>query len=64
MIKLTLTGSNPTAITVNPLHLVECIRRPNGSTSIRLMNGNAYEVIEGTDVIQDQMVAWQHRTHQ
>jgi uncharacterized protein YlzI (FlbEa/FlbD family) len=64
MIKLTLTGNHPYPMYVNPLHLVECYEQSNHVTQVRLMNGNGYSVQESVDAVHDQVIAWQHRTHQ
>ena len=64
MIKLTLIGAHPSPMHVNPLHLVECYLQSNGITQVRLINGNGYSVQESVDMVNDQVIAWQHRTHQ
>ena len=61
MIKMTLTGSNPVPIWVNPQHFCEAIEQSDHTTNVRLMNGNQYQVQESAQMINDQMVAWQHR---
>jgi uncharacterized protein YlzI (FlbEa/FlbD family) len=64
MIKLTITGANPDTMMINPIHLAEAIARPDHTSDIRLMNGNSYNVVESTEIIDAQMIAWQHRMHQ
>lgn len=63
MIKVTLTGSNPDPMFFNPRYLIFAIARSDHTTQIRLMNGDSYTVIENVDIINDQVIAWQHRTH-
>ena len=64
MIKCTLTGSNPVTTYLNPQHIVWIMERSDHTSSIRLMNGDNYSLQESGAVINDQMIAWQHRTHQ
>jgi uncharacterized protein YlzI (FlbEa/FlbD family) len=64
MIKVTLSGSPPAVMWLNPLHLVECLERTDGTCHLRLTNGNSYAVQEGGASINDQMLSWQHRCPQ
>lgn len=63
MIKVTLMGSNSYPMFFNPRHLIFVMARPDHTTHIRLISGDAYTVIESVDIINDQIIAWQHRTH-
>jgi hypothetical protein len=65
MIKLTYTGGNPPSVMwFNPAQVLWVSERADHTCNIRLRGGDTYQVRESGDVINEQMLAWQHRTHQ
>ena len=62
MIKLTLAGqSEPNTMYVAPDHIATFSLQIDGTTYIQLKDTNGWHVVENPEMINAQMLAWQHR---